>query len=129
MVVRPGARALCLVLLVVAVAWMHTVAAAGVLAPRAHHGAGAAHCPSAPCEDPGGDEGGDQGAGGHGQGHAGSMCQAPFPGGTAWSPVLTALPFQAAPPGPSLPTTVAVDAAGGTGCGPPSLTMLSILRT
>ncbi|GGM42586.1 DUF6153 family protein [Dactylosporangium sucinum] len=126
-------RTLAAVLLAVAVAWMHTVAVAGIPAPGGHHAAGVVamtppaegttstpHVPS-----------GDDGAGGHGRGHAGSMCQAPGLGGAGWSPALLALPFHVAPTGPlpSLPTTVAVDAARGTGCGPPSLAMLSILRT
>ncbi|MET7396451.1 DUF6153 family protein [Dactylosporangium sp. NPDC005572] len=151
---RGRAVALCAVLLVVAVAWMHAVASAGVLATDAHHAGGHAARVMAdagpmstdppagltlrgePCaagastgsHDP---PGSGHGAGGHGRGHAGSMCQAPGLGSAPWSPVLLLLPFQPAGGGsrPPLCATVAVDAARGSGCGPPSLAMLSILRT
>jgi hypothetical protein len=63
-------------------------------------------------------------------GHTGAMRQAPAIGGAA----LTAPQLPAAGPAPvlriaPLPATTATEAADGTGCGPPSLDMLSISRT
>ena len=62
-------------------------------------------------------------------GHPGPMCQA---GAVAFALMLP-VPFGAGMPvvamTPRLTATVVEDAAHGTGCGPPSLTKLSISRT
>ena len=118
------------VLLVLGVAWMHTLAMAPLLVgdhTDGHIGmamAAAPHCVAGghgtPCHDAP-----------HGDDHAASMCQStpPAAGGghiPALTPSLLTAPL---PPACAWPTTVAVDAAAGSGCGPPSLTMLSISRT
>lgn len=120
------------VLLVLGVAWMHTLAAAPL--PAGGHTSGHAgtamavavmpHCLAgghdAPCRDSP-----------HGGDHATSMCQSTPPGATGvhvptFTPSLLAALVTAAG---AWPATVAVEAAGGSGCGPPSLSMLSISRT
>ncbi|HWG98965.1 MAG TPA: DUF6153 family protein [Pilimelia sp.] len=65
-------------------------------------------------------------------GHPGPMCQSgAVPAGIAPAPPNA--PAVALPPPtrstPSLARTTAADAGAGTGCGPPSLTLLSISRT
>lgn len=125
---RPSTWLLTVVLLVLGVAWMHTVAAAP-LPPVVHAGTSTAveavprcapdghhdPCPGSP----------------HGGGHATAMCQSALPPAIgAPAPTLTA--SHAALPVSVVrvsAVTVAAEAAGGTGCGPPPRSMLSIWRT
>ncbi|GAA2574803.1 hypothetical protein GCM10010399_00130 [Dactylosporangium fulvum] len=130
------------VLLALAVGWMHTAAVApphpgphaqphrDVTSVAVSERTGAwivaatrdgEHCGAATGHAGGDCPGGD---------HARSMCQAPPPGG----PVLGSPPPQPSGAVPAdvtaaLPATTAAEAAGGSGCGPPSLAMLSVLRT
>jgi hypothetical protein len=118
------------VLLVLGVAWMHTLAMAPLLAgghTDGHTGmatAAAPHCVAGghgtPCHDPP-----------HGDDHAASMCQStpPTTGGVHIPALTLSLPMAPLPTARAWPATVAADAAAGSGCGPPSLTMLSISRT
>ncbi|GAA3259623.1 hypothetical protein GCM10010532_111050 [Dactylosporangium siamense] len=124
------AGAFVAVLLVLGVAWMHTLAMAPLPAGGYAGGhtrmamAAAPHCVAGehgtPCRDAP-----------HGSGHAASMCQSTPPAAEGMHiPALTPSPLTAPRPATrAWPATTAVDAAAGSGCGPPSLTMLSISRT
>ncbi len=120
---RSRLRPLAAVLLVLGVAWMHTlaagppppvmqVAASTVVqamppcAPDGHHDP----CPGGP----------------HGGGHAAAMCQSALPAAIG-APAPTFTASSAALPAASIPTltlTVAPEAAGGSGCGPPQRSVL-----
>lgn len=126
--VRSHTRLLTAVLVLLGVAWMHTLAAAP-LPPAMHAGPPMAvqatpHCaPDGhhdPCpSDP------------HGGGHAAAMCQSALPpaiGAPAptFATLLAAVP---AAPVRTLTITVAAEAAAGSGCGPPRRSILSIWQT
>ena len=63
-------------------------------------------------------------------GHSGQVCQPAPPNSAVAAPPVTVGRPAAAPAAQSLLSahTAAVDAAGGSGCGPPSLAQLSLLR-
>lgn len=122
---RSGLRLLLVAATLLGLVVMHQLAGATQLGHRSH-GEGHSivaqaphdcpsvgdHCPASP------------------HGHSGQVCQpAPPNSPAAAPPVMLGLPV-AAPAGPPLLSarTAAVDAAGGSGCGPPSLTQLSLLR-
>ncbi|MFC5000598.1 DUF6153 family protein [Dactylosporangium cerinum] len=115
-------------LLVLGVVWMHMLAAAP-LPPAMHAGPSMAaqampRCTPDGHHDPCPDEP-------HDGGHAAAMCQsalppaigAPAPTFAASSAALPASPVR------TLTLTVAAEAAGGSGCGPPLRSVLSIWRT
>lgn len=136
---RHGAGALrtLMLLLAFSVGWMHTLstvpafAAAPAATEMTAHVAGTAaamtagqRCAEAPHD-------GSCPPGPHDGGHAASMCLSTAASNTAttapaFSVDSLAVPLRARP---SLLVTTMVDAAGGTGCGPPSLHLLSISRT
>lgn len=154
---RIGWFAVVAVLLTVTVGWMHTVAVAPLPAGRhSVHQTQERVAMAGPASEPmliargcakvgghiaisrpGSDHDGDlQGGhpGGHNggyDGHGQSMCQAPGLGGNALSSAPSLLPSSTVPATAiaALLATTTADAAGGSGCGPPSLTMLSISRT
>ncbi|MEV4754770.1 DUF6153 family protein [Micromonospora sp. NPDC049559] len=109
---------------------MHQLAGAPNV--HAHHGA----APVAPVArahasaDGAGCARGDGGCPEHRHGHPGQVCQGLVPHtATPLAPPLPATPRIAAPAVLLGPDTAAYDAADGSGCGPPSLTQLSISRT
>jgi hypothetical protein len=123
---RSGPRLLLVAATLLGLVVMHQLAGATQLGDHQSHGEGHSivaqephdcpsvgdHCPASP------------------HGHSGQVCQpAPPNSPTAAPPVTLGLPV-AAPAGPPLLSarTAAVDAAGGSGCGPPSLAQLSLLR-
>jgi hypothetical protein len=127
--VRSRARLLTAVLLVLGVAWMHTLGAAPLPTVLP---AGAAAATQAMPRCASGDHHHDPCPGSpHDGGHAAAMCQSALPpaiGGP--SPTFTVSPAAVAvSSGRALTGTVAADAAGGTGCGPPRRSELSIWRT
>ncbi len=122
-----GARVAVLVVVVFGILAMHGLASpatAGVSRGASHvmgHGAGCqvrGDAPDVPCP-------GDHG------GHVGPVCQAGAVsvGTGIAAPVSQAVAVPTDGPLWRLTVTAAVDAADGTGCGPPSLTALSISRT
>ncbi|MFF5233597.1 hypothetical protein [Dactylosporangium sp. NPDC000521] len=127
-----GARSrvwlLAAVLLVLGVAWMHTLAAAP-LPPAVHAGAAMPVEAMPPCTSDGHH---DPCPGSpHGGGHATAMCQSALPPAIG-APTPTVVASHAAPPVSTvlpLTVTVAADAAGGSGCGPPSRSVLSVWLT
>jgi len=131
-------RWLILVTVVVGLVAMHQLVGAGIHAPHdhaapaamsaaSHSGATMAVVPAAAvehCPQPGGS------CPGPGHGHPGQVCQ-PGPGSQAPTGVPALLPVLAVPaaaPAALSPHTAAADAAAGSGCGPPALTELSLLR-
>jgi hypothetical protein len=125
---RSRSRLLTVVLLVLGVAWMHTLAAAPLI-PAPPAGAAMAVHAMPPCAPDGhhhpcpGDP--------RGGGHAAAMCQSALPPAIgAPPPTFTAAPAEpSASPVRTLTITVAAEAAGGSGCGPPLRSVLSIWRT
>jgi hypothetical protein len=107
--------------LLLGVAWMHTVSAAPVHSTVA---VGVPDCTMEPHGQPCPDDH-------HDGGHATAMCQSAAVSTMAQPEPLATIPGPAAgtPFAGHLLGTVAPDAAGGTGCGPPSLTALCVLRT
>ncbi|MEU0556961.1 DUF6153 family protein [Dactylosporangium sp. NPDC006015] len=126
--VRSHAWLLAAVLLVLGVAWMHTLAAAPL--PQATHASMATAVQAMPQCAPDGHH--DSCPGGpHGGGHAEAMCQSAMPPAIG-APAPTFTVSQAVPPATvvrTLAVTVAAEAAGGSGCGPPARSVLSIWRT
>jgi len=122
-----AARWLILLATLVGLVAMHQLADTGHEPPHHQH-AGSAGMAAAASQDPCPHAGtGDCPTDTHG--HPGQVCQ-PGPGGTTPTgvPALAPVPgFAAAAPALS-PRTPTVEAAGGSGCGPPSLTQLSLLR-
>ena len=85
-----------------------------VVAQEPHHGCPSVgdHCPDSP------------------HGHSGQVCQPAPPNSAVAAPPVPLGLLVAAPAAQPLLSarTAAVDAAGGSGCGPPSLAQLSLLR-
>jgi len=106
--------------LIVGVLWMHGASAGhhGMPTGPEHMAAAACpHLPGSPCPD-------------EPAHHDGTACQVTVAAPAAIPAPATAIFYLAVPRGESRRAAVitAVDAAGGSGCGPPSLTALSILR-
>ncbi|MDG6108749.1 hypothetical protein [Dactylosporangium aurantiacum] len=122
---HPCAGLLTVALLVLGIAWMHTLAGAPLppastavavaVMPDCATGGHHDPCPATP----------------HDGGHAGAMCQSPLPPAIgAPAPTFAASPpLPPAAPDRALTVTVAAEAAGGSGCGPPQRSVLSIWRT
>ena len=126
--VRSHTWLLAAALLVLGVAWMHTLAAAPL--PPAVHVSTAMHVGAMPQCTADGHHGSCPGSP-HGGGHATAMCQSALPPAIG-VPTPTIMASHAAPPDSTvrpLTVTVAADAAGGSGCGPPPRSVLSVWRT
>ena len=125
--VRSHARLLTAALLVLGVVWMHTLAAAPI--PSAAHAGTATAVQAMPQCTPDGHHDPCPGTP-HGGGHATAMCQSALPPAIgAPAPTFTSQAVLPASPVQALNLTVAAEAAGGSGCGPPPRSVLSIWRT
>lgn len=123
---RRWARLGLLLATLVGLVVMHQLAGAPEFGGRDHRPAGvAAKSSSGHCLQQDGDCPPDR------HGHQGRICQASPPSGIGAAPPVLAV-MSEVPPAAAVvisPRTGAPDAANGSGCGPPSLTQLSISRT
>lgn len=120
----PWARWGLLLISLVGLVVMHHLAGAPNLGGHHHRAEVAVKSSSGHCLQQDGDCPDDR------RGHQGQVCQASSPSGAGVAPPVLAVMPEVPPAVAAVisPQTVAPDAADGSGCGPPSLTQLSISR-